>query len=110
MFNFRVLFPCEYPYVITAALKDRSNAGDFSLMPRKFFIVESPPNLSFNIFGARNSKTVAHFLVFLVLLNQSRLVKSRSPGTFKYLYNAASKSRFTFFLAVKLMLLVYWWN
>ena len=39
---------CSYISVIVAALKDRSNRGRVSPVPRKNFIVESSPNLSLN--------------------------------------------------------------
>ena len=39
---------------LSLVLKDLYNAGSISSMPRKFFIAFTPPNLSLNVFGARN--------------------------------------------------------
>ena len=40
---------------LVAVLKDLSNTGGVLSMPRKFFIAFTPPDLSLNVFGARNS-------------------------------------------------------
>lgn len=94
------MFVSNLCFSLVAALKDRTNVSGVSKVQ------------SINVFGARkssacfvkethlsplqNSKIVVPFLVFLVKLNWSRLINSRSPVTFKYLCNAASFSHFTF--------------
>ena len=40
---------------LLAALKDLSNAGGVLSIPKNFFIVFTPPNLSLQDFGAKNS-------------------------------------------------------
>ena len=40
---------------LPAALKDCSSTGGASPIFRKFFIAESPPNYSLNVFGPKNS-------------------------------------------------------
>ena len=39
---------------LVLALKDHSNAGGVSSMPRKFSVTKIPLNLSLNIFGSKN--------------------------------------------------------
>ena len=40
---------------LVTALKDLSKVGGVVSMPKTFFIVFTPPNLSLNVFGAKNS-------------------------------------------------------